>query len=254
MPPRFTYWTILIDGQPTAFRAHQQADLLPTLVQIRRANPSAEMKWFARGRIWESPAAAAQAQTRQRSPNGRRARTGLATWRSAQRSPCPIHTDPRRAPEEICAQAAGKETDLLKCESREPSPETRNMVSHVVLFHLRRDLGQAEHEAFVHALEVALRDISDNSRFPDRPARHLWRRLREGTPRLSNSAVSSTSTILPASGRTSSTLRTKTSAHGSTRQSKRGSCTTTRWEGQPARTFLQKLDAAITTRDEDVTG
>ena len=34
------------------------------------------------------------------------------------------------------------------------------MVSHVVLFNLRHDLGQAEHEAFVHALEVALRDIS----------------------------------------------------------------------------------------------
>ena len=66
MPPRFTYWTILIDGQPTAFRAHQQADLLPTLVQIRRANPSAEMKWFARGRIWDSPDAAAQAETPQR--------------------------------------------------------------------------------------------------------------------------------------------------------------------------------------------
>lgn len=33
------------------------------------------------------------------------------------------------------------------------------MVSHVVLFNLRRDLGPSEHEAFIHALEVALRDI-----------------------------------------------------------------------------------------------
>jgi hypothetical protein len=33
------------------------------------------------------------------------------------------------------------------------------MVSHVVLFRLRRDLGHSEHEAFVHALEVALREI-----------------------------------------------------------------------------------------------
>lgn len=34
------------------------------------------------------------------------------------------------------------------------------MLSHVVLFRLRSNLGQAEREAFVHALEVALRDIS----------------------------------------------------------------------------------------------
>ena len=86
MPPRFTYWTILIDGQPTAFRAHQQADLLPTLVQIRRANPSAEMKWFARGRIWDSPDAA-QAETRQ----GRKASDGRGPdWR-----PGGQHKDPR---------------------------------------------------------------------------------------------------------------------------------------------------------------
>ena len=27
MPPRFAYWTILIDQKPTAFRAREQADL-----------------------------------------------------------------------------------------------------------------------------------------------------------------------------------------------------------------------------------
>lgn len=86
MPPRFTYWTILIDGQPTAFRAHQQADLLPTLVQIRRANPSAEMKWFARGRIWDSPDAA-QAETRQR---GKGSDVRGPDWR-----PGGQHKDPR---------------------------------------------------------------------------------------------------------------------------------------------------------------
>ena len=58
MPPRFAYWTILIDGQATAFRASKREDLQPTLVQIRRTSPSAEMKWFARGTIWDSPEAA----------------------------------------------------------------------------------------------------------------------------------------------------------------------------------------------------
>ena len=31
MPPRFAYWTILIDDNPTAFRARDAEELLPTL-------------------------------------------------------------------------------------------------------------------------------------------------------------------------------------------------------------------------------
>ena len=55
MPPRFAYWTILIDGKPTAFRAAEQEELQPTLAQLRRTNPVIEMKWFARGKLWDSP-------------------------------------------------------------------------------------------------------------------------------------------------------------------------------------------------------
>jgi hypothetical protein len=55
VPPRFAYWTILIDDKPTAFRAQQQEDLLPTLRQLQRTNPNAVMRWFARGRLWETP-------------------------------------------------------------------------------------------------------------------------------------------------------------------------------------------------------
>jgi hypothetical protein len=54
MPPRFAYWTILIDGGPTAFRAQTREELAPTLHQLKRRNPTAVMKWFARGRLWES--------------------------------------------------------------------------------------------------------------------------------------------------------------------------------------------------------
>ena len=87
MPPRFTYWTILIDGQATAFRAHKREDLLPTLVQIRRANPGAEMKWFARGKVWDSPEAASEAVGRDRQrPRERRS----PEWR-----PGGAHEDPR---------------------------------------------------------------------------------------------------------------------------------------------------------------
>jgi hypothetical protein len=55
MPPRYSYWTILAGGLPTAFRAAERADLLPTFNRIREKHADAEMKWFARGRLWASP-------------------------------------------------------------------------------------------------------------------------------------------------------------------------------------------------------
>ena len=55
MPPRFAYWTILAGGLPTAFRAAEREDLLPTFRRIQEKHPDAEMKWFARGRLWASP-------------------------------------------------------------------------------------------------------------------------------------------------------------------------------------------------------
>ena len=54
MPPRYAYWTILIDDAPTAFRAKEESELLPTLQQLRRTNKNVVMKWFAKGRVWES--------------------------------------------------------------------------------------------------------------------------------------------------------------------------------------------------------
>ena len=55
MPPRFTYWTIILDGGPTAFRAAEREELLPTLKQLQARHPDAVLKWFARGRLWSSP-------------------------------------------------------------------------------------------------------------------------------------------------------------------------------------------------------
>jgi hypothetical protein len=86
MPPRFAYWTILIDNAPTAFRAREPQDLLPTLVQLKRTNPNAVMKWFSGGRLWESPEAAREA--RRRPPMRREKRD--ASWR-----PGGTHADPR---------------------------------------------------------------------------------------------------------------------------------------------------------------
>jgi hypothetical protein len=88
VPPRYAYWTILIDDRPTAFRAREQADLLPTLRQLKRTNPNAEMKWFARGKLWDTPEQAQWARTNLPKPAERRTRD----WR-----PGGAHKDPRTA-------------------------------------------------------------------------------------------------------------------------------------------------------------
>jgi 23S rRNA pseudouridine2605 synthase len=54
VPPRYAYWTILIDDKPTAFRAREREELQPTFVQLQRKNTNVTMQWFARGRLWAS--------------------------------------------------------------------------------------------------------------------------------------------------------------------------------------------------------
>ena len=78
MPPRYAYWTILVDNRPTAFRAREPEELLPTLNQLRRKNADVVMKWFARGRIWDSPEAekAAKLQPRAVEKRGHEWRPG----------------------------------------------------------------------------------------------------------------------------------------------------------------------------------
>ena len=85
MPPRYAFWTILIDQKPTAFRAREQSELLPTLVQLRRTNSDVVLKWFSRERLWDSPEQEREAQ-RKPKPIERRTRE----WR-----PGGTHTDPR---------------------------------------------------------------------------------------------------------------------------------------------------------------
>jgi hypothetical protein len=86
MPPRFAYWTILIDDAPTAFRARDAAELVPTLTQLKRTNANVVMKWFSGGRLWASPDAAREARRRPRPAREKRG----ATWR-----PGGAHRDPR---------------------------------------------------------------------------------------------------------------------------------------------------------------
>ncbi len=58
MPPRYAYWTIIAGGLPTAFRAADRDELMPTFQRIKEKHPDAQMKWFARGKLWESQEAA----------------------------------------------------------------------------------------------------------------------------------------------------------------------------------------------------
>ena len=55
MPPRFAYWTIILDGTPTSFRTKEREDILPLFNQLRAKNPAALLKWFSGGRLWDSP-------------------------------------------------------------------------------------------------------------------------------------------------------------------------------------------------------
>jgi hypothetical protein len=96
VPPRYAYWTILIDNQPTAFRAKDRDELLPTLNQLKRKSPTAEMKWFARGKLWDSPEQAqwagrnmpAPARSRDWRPGGEH-KDPRARWDKRKRPPKP---------------------------------------------------------------------------------------------------------------------------------------------------------------------
>ena len=71
MPPRYAYWTILVDDQPTAFRAGSQDDLMPTFKRLKEKHPSAVMMWFQNGKLWPSRIDAQEAM-RARGELGRR--------------------------------------------------------------------------------------------------------------------------------------------------------------------------------------
>jgi hypothetical protein len=90
MPPRFVYWTIVLDGKPTAFRGREQAELLPTFKQLCSKNPDAVMKWVQGGRLWDSPEEARLAAARRRQQALARSGRGGGAGRPGGRR------DPRR--------------------------------------------------------------------------------------------------------------------------------------------------------------
>jgi hypothetical protein len=91
MPPRYSYWTIIADGLPTAFRAAEKDELLPTFARIKHKHPDAEMKWFARGKLWDSPESARHEAAAKREADAARTKKTGRDWR-----PGGGHRDPRQ--------------------------------------------------------------------------------------------------------------------------------------------------------------
>lgn len=90
MPPRFVYWTIVAGGLPTAFRATEREELLPTFKRLQAKHPDAEMKYFARGKLWASQEEARLAAEARRTMDRRPDARGR-DWR-----PGGEHQDPRQ--------------------------------------------------------------------------------------------------------------------------------------------------------------
>jgi len=80
------YWVIMAGNTPTAFRARTRDVLLPTLVQLQRAQPNTTLQWFERNRLWPSPIDAREAMHAKRQMRPTRGRD----WR-----PGGEHKDPR---------------------------------------------------------------------------------------------------------------------------------------------------------------
>jgi len=85
MPPRYAYWTIILEGKPTAFRAHSREELQPSFAQLQARHADIAMMWFARGRLWTSPE---EERAASRRPRGGEKRG--SSWR-----PGGSHEDPR---------------------------------------------------------------------------------------------------------------------------------------------------------------
>jgi hypothetical protein len=113
MPPRYAYWTILIDQKPTAFRAREKEELMPTLTQLRRTSPDAVMKWFARGKLWDTPEQAQWAQRNLEHAREKRSRD----WR-----PGGEHKDPRARFKKGAKREARSTPDPRPTEGHRPLP------------------------------------------------------------------------------------------------------------------------------------
>jgi hypothetical protein len=85
------FWTIVMEGRPTAFQSREREELLPTLKQLQSRHPDTHLMWYAAGRYWRSPEeafAAHRASTgSRRGRPGDRARQGRPPARHSRQGP-----------------------------------------------------------------------------------------------------------------------------------------------------------------------
>jgi hypothetical protein len=92
MPPRFAYWTILVGGLPTAFRSAEREEIEPTFRRLQHKHPDAQLRWFARGKLWASPQEAREASEKLKAASHRQSFPDRdRNWR-----PGGAHRDPRQ--------------------------------------------------------------------------------------------------------------------------------------------------------------
>ena len=90
----------MIDDKATAFRAREREELQPTFAQLQRKNANVTMRWFARGKLWESREAERddfqlQKQTPSAPRERRTDRPEGTERRGADWRPGGAHKDPR---------------------------------------------------------------------------------------------------------------------------------------------------------------
>jgi len=109
-------WMIFDGATPTSFRARTRDVLVPTLVQLQRTQPAVTLKWFERGRVWESPLEAREAFLAMRARRQQTRRDRGPDWR-----PGGAHKDPRKRFELSRDQKRAR----FKSRLRRPGPPGR---------------------------------------------------------------------------------------------------------------------------------
>lgn len=114
-------WIILAGNVPTSFRAHTREELLPTFRQLQRTQTEVALRWFERGKVWESPAAASAAAKLAKT-EGRRPRKTTEP-RGREWRPGGNHKDPKARFEMTRDQKRAKfKRNLLRQSTEDNSP------------------------------------------------------------------------------------------------------------------------------------
>ena len=116
MPPRHAYWTIIVDDQPTSFRAHDVEELLPTFNRLREKHPNTQLRWFERGQLFESRDAAREAgggrgERRWEGPRPERRDEGRGSVGFSQRPERPDDRGDREPPRDRKWRPGGEHRD-----------------------------------------------------------------------------------------------------------------------------------------------